>query len=249
MQEQMKVGLFIPCYIDQFYPRVAISVHQFLKNQNLELDYPMDQTCCGQPLANSGMKIEAEKYADKFQNIFSRYDYVVCPSASCVFHVRNHYDNLPESGQAGSIGSKTFEFVEFLHDVLEIKHLNTSFPHKVALIHSCHGLRGLRLEVSSELKIPYYSKNLNLLKQIKGIKLISYPMEDECCGFGGTFSVFEETLSVQMGLDKLQAILATGAEYVTGNDMSCLMHLEGLAKRNKLDLKFLHIAEILTHRL
>jgi L-lactate dehydrogenase complex protein LldE len=243
----MKIGLFIPCYIDMFYPSVGISVYRFLKKLDLDLDYPVDQTCCGQPLANSGMRKLSEKYAIRFQRVFSEYDYIVGPSGSCVLHVRDHYTDQADPDQSGSLKRKIFEFVEFLHDVLKLKRIEAGFPHKVAFIHSCHGLRGLRLETSSELKRPSFSKNMKFLNQVQGIDLISYQYEDECCGFGGTFSVFEEALSVKMGMDKLKAILNSGAEYVTGNDMSCLMHLEGLSRREKMGLKFIHIAEILNH--
>ncbi|MBR9999964.1 MAG: (Fe-S)-binding protein [Cyclobacteriaceae bacterium] len=241
----MRVGLFIPCYIDQFYPQVGKAVYRFLKKLNLDLEYPMDQTCCGQPLANSGMRKESEKYAVKFWKLFSGFDYVVCPSASCVLHVREHFPDLPEDGMEGSFRGKTLEFVEFIHDILRLEKIEASFPHKVALIHGCHGLRGLRLESSSELNVSYFSKNMELLRQVRGIRMVTYDREDECCGFGGSFSVFEETVSVRMGLDKLKSLTACGAEYVTGNDMSCLMHLEGLSHRQHLGLKFIHIAEIL----
>jgi L-lactate dehydrogenase complex protein LldE len=241
----MKIGLFIPCYIDQFYPQVGVAALGFLRKYGLEVEYPLDQTCCGQPLANSGMKKEAEKYAFRFGKVFAGYDYVVCPSGSCVLHVREHFPEVPGIPLDQSVYSKTYEFVEFIQNVLKPDKIMANFPHKVALVHGCHGLRGLRLESSSELKIQAFSKNLDLLRQVKGIRLLSYEREDECCGFGGSFSVFEEAVSSRMGLDKLNFIAASGTEYVTGNDMSCLMHLEGLAKREKLDLKFMHIAEIL----
>lgn len=243
----MKIGLFIPCYIDQFYPRVGIAVYEFLRRYNLSIDYPSGQTCCGQPIANSGMRLESLKYAKRFQEIFSGYDYVVSPSGSCVLHVREHSPDFSGSGNDFPVRKKTFEFVEFLNDVLHIDGINARFPHKVALLHGCHSLRGLRLETSSELGSERYSKNLKLLKQVKELEMISYEKEDECCGFGGTFSLFEERLSVRMGRDKLNALVEGGAEYVTGNDMSCMMHLEGLAKREKIGIKFVHIAEILNH--
>lgn len=243
----MRIGLFIPCYIDLFYPRVGIAVYEFLKRQNLSIDYPPEQTCCGQPIANSGMKQESGKYARRFQKLFAGYDYVVSPSGSCVLHVRKHFNGLSDSGDTMSVSRKTFEFVEFLNDILMIDQIKARFPHKVALVHGCHGLRGLRIESASELGIKRYSKNIKFLKQVKGIEIIPYEKEDECCGFGGTFSVFEERLSVRMGMDKLKALEDGGAEYVTSNDMSCMMHLEGLAKRKKVGIKFIHIAEILNH--
>lgn len=241
----MKIGLFIPCYIDQFYPGVGIAVLRFLEKLGLDVEYPSDQTCCGQPLANSGMKKEAEKYAVKYRKVFSEYDFVVCPSGSCVHHVRDHYPDYPGTQADDPVLSKTYEFIEFIHDVMKIDKLHAKFPHKVAVVHGCHGLRGLRLESSSELKIPAFSKNMDLLRQVTGIELLPYEREDECCGFGGSFSVFEEAVSARMGLDKLRFIAAAGAEYITGNDMSCLMHLEGLARRERMGLKFIHIAEIL----
>ena len=116
----MKVGLFIPCYIDQFYPQVGIAVFQFLKKRHIEVDYPLAQTCCGQPLANSGMARESEKYANRFNELFSKYDYVVCPSGSCVLHVRKHFPQIFENQKTFSVASITYEFVEFLHDILKL---------------------------------------------------------------------------------------------------------------------------------
>lgn len=241
----MRVGLFIPCYIDQFYPQAGISTFQILVKLGVNVEYPFSQTCCGQPLANSGIDRKVDKFSRKFINIFKDYDYTVCPSGSCTLHVRDHFfvDGHDETGKR--VKSHTMELIEFLYDVLQVEEIDAVFEHKVALLQSCHGLRGLRLGSSSELSAPHFSKTEHLLKKVTGIKLLSFDREDECCGFGGTFSVFEEAVSIGMGRDKLNACLDAGAEVVTSYDMSCLMHLEGLARRENYPLRFMHVAEIL----
>ncbi len=246
----MKVGLFIPCYIDQFYPEVGIATYKLLRGLSLTVEYPMDQICCGQPLANSGIHHHAKKYEVRYKKVFSGYDYIICPSGSCTLHVRDHFRDTGHDPEFSDIRKRTYELTEFLHDIIELKSIEARFPYKVALMKSCHGLRGLRLGLSSELHGTPFSKPESILRLVKDIEIVNFERDDECCGFGGTFSVFEEAVSVKMGKDKLNYLIKSGAEVVTGNDVSCFMHIDGLArKQGNAGLRFMHIAEILNQSL
>lgn len=242
----MKIGLFIPCYINACYPDVGLASYKLLTSLGLDVDYPLDQTCCGQPMGNGGFEKDAEKLARHMENLFEKYDYVVGPSASCVVFVKEKYPHLLHKEKHECISSKIYEICEFLHDVVKVKELpKASFPHKVSLHNSCHGLRLLNLASQSERMEPKYSKLRNLLSLVKDIEVTEPQRVDECCGFGGLFSIEEPETSVCMGKDKTEAHMATGAEYIVGADSSCLMHMEGLIKRNKLPIKTKHIVEIL----
>ena len=243
----MRVGLFIPCYVDQFYPRVGIASLQLLEKYGCEVVYPADQTCCGQPMANSGFEHLTGGCNDLFIKNFHAFDYIVCPSGSCTLHIKEHLHSASPEGEPAALDvrKKIYELIEFLTDVLKIEQLDASFPHKVGVHQSCHGQRGLRLSQMSELMAPPFSKPEKLLKMVKGIQLIDLDRTDECCGFGGTFCVAEEAVSVKMGKDRVADHLHHGAEYITGADMSCLMHLEGILRRQKSPVQVRHIAEIL----
>lgn len=238
----MRVGLFIPCYVDQFYPRVGIATLQLLEKFGCEVVYPPDQTCCGQPMANSGFEHLTQGCNDLFIKNFQAFDYIVSPSGSCVLHIKDHLHGDEQ------IPKKIYELVEFLTDVLKVQSLAARFPHKVGLHQSCHGQRGLKLSQMSELVAAPFSKPEKLLKMVDGIELIPLDRVDECCGFGGTFCVAEEAVSVKMGKDRVADHLHHGAEFITGADMSCLMHLEGILRRQKSSVQVLHIAEILNNR-
>ncbi|MDD4921994.1 MAG: (Fe-S)-binding protein [Bacteroidales bacterium] len=245
-----RIGLFIPCYIDQFYPQVGIATLNLLQKLGLDVHYPMKQTCCGQPLANSGAEQEAIPVYQNFVRNFSDFDYVVSPSGSCVYHVRKHYDILEQTDDVKKVRQNTYELCEFITDVLGIDDLKIEYPHKVGIHQSCHGLRGLKLGMPSEIVAENYSKVHQLLKKARGIEIIQLDREDECCGFGGTFSVLEPDISVKMGKDRIGDHQRNGAEVITATDMSCLMHLEGIIRRQKQKIKVVHIAEILnTNRL
>jgi L-lactate dehydrogenase complex protein LldE len=234
----MKVALFIPCYIDQFYPQVAIATLQLLEKQGIEVSYPSNQTCCGQPMANAGFEHLTQSCNTRFLENFSDFNYIVCPSGSCTLHLKEHL-------HANQIRRKIFELTEFLTDVVQVAKLKTRFPHKVGLHQSCHGLRGLKLSQMTELVAPHFSKPEALLKMVDGLELITLDQKDECCGFGGTFAVTEEAVSVKMGQDRVNDHKKHEAEYITGVDMSCLMHLDGVLRRQKSKLKVIHVAEIL----
>jgi L-lactate dehydrogenase complex protein LldE len=239
------VGLFIPCYIDQLYPGVGLATLDILGACGMEVVFPTGQTCCGQPMANTGCTEEARPLAERFLSLFRPFDYVVAPSGSCVAMVRVHYEEYLQ-GKPGfeDLKRKTFELCEFLTDVLQIKQIAGRFPWKVGLHQSCHGLRELRLGRSSELG-GGTSKARQLLELLEGIQFITLRRPDECCGFGGTFAVNEEAVSCMMGQDRIADHEQGGAQVLTANDMSCLMHLEGLIRRAGKPIRVMHVAEIL----
>lgn len=246
----MKVGLFIPCYINSVYPDVGVATYKLLKHFGIDVDYPIEQTCCGQPMANAGFEKKAVPLAKHFDALFAGFDYVVAPSASCTTFVRGHYPGLlgGDDHVCESAG-KTLDVCEFLHDVLKVDKMPGHFPHKVSIHNSCHGVRELHLSSASELNIPRYSKIRNLLSMVNGIEVLEPDHVDECCGFGGMFSIEEGAVSAKMGRDKLQAHMATGAQYITGADSSCLMHMQGLVERNKLPIQFIHVTQIMANGL
>jgi L-lactate dehydrogenase complex protein LldE len=240
------VGLFIPCYIDQFYPQVGMATLQILERRGMRVEYPDAQTCCGQPMANSGCTDDARPLARRFLRLFGGYDHVVAPSGSCVSMVRNHYGELvgDEPG-FDRLRRNTYELCEYLVDVLEVKRVEGRFAHKVGLHESCHGLRELRLGSGSERRVPAFNKVRGLLEQLAGIELVDLARPDECCGFGGTFAVSEEAVSCMMGADRVADHERGGAEIITGTDMSCLMHLDGLIRRARKPMRIMHVAEVL----
>ncbi len=243
----MKIGLFIPCYINQFYPQVGIATLELLEKMGINVHYNPEQTCCGQPLANSGMEKEALPIYHHFIKVFGDYDYVVAPSASCAYHVRKHYDIVEQSTKVVHLRQRTYDLVAFLTDVLKVEKIEAKFPYRVGLHQSCHGLRGLRMAQSSERVLPHFSKWEQLLTQVEGLELVDLDFPDECCGFGGTFAIQEPAVSAKMGRDKVRDHLKNKAQFITSGDMSCLMHLDGIAKRQKSPIKTIHIAEILNH--
>lgn len=241
----MKIGLFIPCYIDMFYPNAGKATLQLLEKYGCKVEYPMEQTCCGQPMGNSGFDNKVKKTARHFVNTFSGYDYIVAPSGSCVHYVKHHYNLLDQTEDVVKVRDNIFELCDFLYNILNIKIIEARFPHQVGLHHSCHAHRGLRLGIASELNKEQFSYPEFYLRQVKDISIVQPERFDECCGFGGTFSVIEEAVSAKMGLDKVYSFSNAGAEVITALDMSCLMHLEGIIKRQKMKMKIMHLSEIL----
>lgn len=241
----MKIALFIPCYVDQFYPGVGIASLELLEKLGCEVSYPQGQTCCGQPLANTGMEEEAKPIYEHFVEKFKGFDYIVAPSGSCTHHVRHHYNVIDQTNEVKEVRTRTYDLIEFLVDILKVESLDTSFPYRVALHQSCHGLRGLRLASDSERVDPPFSKLSKLLNMVSGLELVELDRQDECCGFGGTFAINETAISAKMGKDRIRDFESKQAEVVTAGDMSCLMHLEGLIRRNEKNIAIKHIAEIL----
>ena len=239
----MKIGLFIPCYVDAVYPEVGMATYRLLRHMGLDVTYPQAQTCCGQPMANAGFERQAVPLAQKFETLFQGFDHVVAPSVSCTAFIRMNYPRL--LNHECETAKHCMDVVEFLHDVVKIDKPLGRFPHKVSLHNSCHGVRELGLSSPSEQHVAKFNKIRALLQLVEGIEVVEPERPDECCGFGGMFSVEETAVSAQMGRDKVERHVATGAEYVTGPDCSCLMHMEGVARKQGLDIKFKHVVEIL----
>jgi L-lactate dehydrogenase complex protein LldE len=239
----MKIGLFIPCYVDAVFPEVGMATYKLLKHLGLDVVYPQGQTCCGQPMANGGFESQSVPLANKFEELFKDFTYVVSPSVSCTAFIRLNYPRL--LNHECETAKKTMDVVEFLHDVLKVRTPLGRFPHKVSLHNSCHGVRELGLSSPSEMHVAKFNKIRDLLELVEGIEVVEPERPDECCGFGGMFSVEETAVSAQMGRDKLERHIATGAEYVTGPDCSCLMHMAGIARKQGLKIDFKHVVEIL----
>ncbi len=242
----MRVGLFVPCFVDAFHPEVGIATLELLERLGLDVFYPLDQTCCGQPMVNSGCHQEAVATEALFVRNFAGFDYVVAPSGSCVHQVRDNMTAIEQTDTVRGVRGRTYELVEFLHDILDVQEFPwAEFPHRVGYHNSCNTLRGLGHARPTELREPFFSKPLDLLMKVRGIEIVEPARPDECCGFGGTFSVTEQAVSARMGHDKVTNHARAGAEYIVSADSSCLMHQQGCAKRIGLDLKFIHIAQIL----
>jgi L-lactate dehydrogenase complex protein LldE len=236
------VSLFIPCFVDQLLPQVAVDTVKVLRRIGYGVDYPEDQTCCGQPAFNTGYWDEARPCAEHFVKVFKRADVVVCPSGSCATMIRIFYaDLLAKSSlrdEALALASRTFELSEFLVKVAAVTQVGATFPHTVTYHASCHGLRELKLR----------DEPLQLLRQVKGLTLIEMPRSEECCGFGGTFAAKFPDISAAMGNSKAESVAATGAEFVTAIDPSCLLHLEGVLGKRQAPTRTIHLASILAHQ-
>ena len=245
----MQVALFIPCYIDQLYPNVGIATLQLLEKLGCDVTFPLEQTCCGQPMANSGFASSSNGCDTNFVKNFSSFDYIVAPSGSCVLHVKEHLKDEAHPEKAVQIRKNIYELTEFLTDVLKVEKLQARFPYKVGLHNSCHGQRGLHLSSMTERILPQFSKPEQLLSMVKDIQLSKPKRSDECCGFGGTFCVSEEAVSIKMGKDRIAEHDHNDVDYITGGDTSCLMHLEGILRRQGSRVRTIHIAEILNSSL
>ncbi len=247
----MSVALFIPCYLDQFYPDVAIASLELLERLGVDVVYPDGQTCCGQPMANTGCVADCAPVAHRFVELFAAYDTIVCPSGSCTAMVRHHYGDYfaDDDPQFNHVKNRTFELCEFLHDELKIQSLDVQFPHKVSIHQSCHGLRELRLGASSENMTPREDKVRNVLNLVHGIQWCTPTRSDECCGFGGTFAVNEADVSAAMGRDRVADHVSSGSEVLVSADMSCLMHLQGIIRRESTPIEVMHVAQVLVGRM
>ncbi len=236
----MRVALFVPCYIDQFYPQVAVASLELLEKLGCEVIVPSGQTCCGQPMANSAFASSTKGCDANFTHNFEGFDYIVGPSGSCVLHLKEHHPS-------DKIRNSVYEICEFLTDVLKVSALSATFPHRIGLHQSCHGQRGLRLSSMSERNEKPFSKLQDLLSLVNGVTVVMPEREDECCGFGGTFCVTEEAVSVKMGQDRIKEHAANAVDYIVGADTSCLMHMEGILRRQGSKVQVKHIVEILNH--
>jgi L-lactate dehydrogenase complex protein LldE len=229
----MRVSLFITCLADTIYPGTGEAVVRLLKRQGVQVDFPMEQTCCGQAFFNGGFRDEARGLAKQWLKAFRNADYVVAPSGSCVAMVRTYYPELlPE---AKEIAARTYEFTEFLVDVLKVEDLGAEFKAKAAYHHSCHTHRELGV----------FHQPLTLLKHVKGLEMVEIPNGDLCCGFGGSFAVKMPEISEAMVCDKVAAVASTGAEVLVGGDTSCLMNIGGRLNKEGRPIRPMHIADLL----
>ncbi|HEX5654100.1 MAG TPA: (Fe-S)-binding protein [Chitinophagaceae bacterium] len=235
----MNVQLFIPCFVDQLYPDTAFNMIRVLEKAGCTVSYNPAQTCCGQPAFNAGFWDEAKSVCSKFLHDFQGPDYIVAPSASCVGFVRNYYNKLFENSSrhhdVADTGKRIFELSEFLVKVLQVENLGASLQGKATYHDSCAGLRECKIKSEPRL----------LLSYVKGLELAEMNDVETCCGFGGTFAVKFEAISVGMGEQKVENALATGARYLISTDHSCLMHLNGYIKQKGYQLQTLHLADVL----
>jgi len=240
MDKTKPVTLFIQCLVDSLYPEVGLAMVQLFERLGILVDIPLNQTCCGQPAFNSGYRKEAKKAAKRFIRIFEHADVIVCPSGSCVDMVKHQYPGLFKDDplwqkRAESVSTKIFELSQYLVDVLEIEDVGASFKGKITFHESCHLLRNLG--VSEQPR--------KLIANVRDIQLIELKDAEKCCGFGGTFSVKYPDISSAILSEKVDNIVATGADAVVGCDISCLMNIQGMLSRRNSPIKTLHIAQLL----
>lgn len=229
-----RVALFIPCFVDQLCPHVGVDMARVLRRIGCDIYFLQDQTCCGQPAFNSGYWEDARRVAERFLRVFEKAEAVVGPSGSCVTMVRKFYPKLIQ-GWDSHLG-KFYEFSEFLTEVAKVDDVGASFAHKVTLHDSCHALRELGIK----------SGPRRLLQKVRGLELLEMREAEECCGFGGTFAVKFGMISAGMGDVKTGNAEATGAEFVTSVDPSCLMHLDGVLRKKGSTMRTIHLASILS---
>jgi len=235
----MNVQIFIPCFVDQLYPDTAFNMIKVLEKAGCTVNYNANQTCCGQPAFNAGFWSESKQVCSKFLNDFKGDDFIVSPSASCTGFVRNYYGKLFENSsfhnEVKDLGKRVYEFSEFLVQVLKVQNVGAILQGKATYHDSCAALR--ECKVKTEPRI--------LLSNVRGLELSELNDVETCCGFGGTFAVKFESISIAMGEQKVENALATGADYLISTDLSCLMHLQGYIDNKGYKLKTLHIADVL----
>jgi len=240
----VRVALMLTCINDSMFPGTGQAVVKLLRRLGVEVDFPTAQTCCGQPMVNTGYLDEAVPVVRQFTRAFDGYDAVVAPSGSCVGSVRHQHAMVaarsgdPALGRAvADLVPRTYELTEFLTDVLGVEDVGAYFPHSVTYHPTCHSLRMLGLG----------DRPTRLLRAVRGLRLVELPAAEECCGFGGTFAIKNAETSVAMGSDKARHARDTGAEVLVAGDNSCLLHLGGILSRQRAGMKVMHIAEILSN--
>lgn len=241
----MNTGLFIPCFIDQLYPDTGFSMltvlnkAKELSRSQMQFEYNPEQTCCGQLAFNAGFRDEAKHLGEKFIRDFRQYDYVVGPSASCIGMVKNYYTemfyNSALHNENNYLAKKIFEFSDFLVNVLKIEDLGGNFEAKITIHDACSAMREYGLK----------DEPAQLLNNVKGVEIVEMKDKDQCCGFGGTFSIKHEAISTAMAEQKVQNALDTGAQYIVSTEASCLMHLQAFINKQNLDIQTLHLADLL----
>ena len=246
----MKVGLFIPCYINAVYPGVGVRRTNCSGGWAARWIIPSDRPAAGSRWPMPGSRRTPGRWQNTWMRFLRSTTTWSGPSASCVVFVREGYPRLLDNyREHACVDSRIWEICEFIHDVVKPAKLDARFPHRVSVHNSCHGVRKMGLSSPSELNVPYMSKLRDLLSLVGDIDIAEPSRRDECCGFGGMFSVEENAVSVCMGRDKVRDHMATGAEYITGADSSCLMHMQGVIDHDKLPIRTIHAVEILNSKL
>jgi len=237
----MTVQLFIPCFVDQLYPQTAFNMVRVLEKAGCRVEYNTEQTCCGQPAFNAGFRDDAKAVCAKFLNDFRGADYVVAPSASCVGFVRNYYlslfGNSSVHNEVKDLGKRTFELSDFLVNVLQVDNFDATLNGMATYHDSCAGLRECKIKTEPR----------KLLENVRELELIEMNDVETCCGFGGTFAVKFEAISTAMADQKVRNALATGAKYIISTDHSCLMHLDGYIRYKGINLRTMHLADVLAN--
>lgn len=237
----MNVQVFIPCFIDQLYPATAFNMISVLERAGCTVTYNTNQTCCGQPAFNAGFRDQARAVCTKFLRDFSGTGYIVTPSASCVGFVRNYYNRvLTDSAfqyDISQVAGRLYEFSEFLVNVLRVSDTGAVLKGRATYHDSCAALRECKIKKEPR----------QLLQSVEGLQLIEMEDVETCCGFGGTFAVKFEPISIAMADQKINHALATGADYIISTDHSCLMHLDGYIRHKNLPLQALHLADVLAN--
>ena len=235
----MNVHVFIPFFIDQWYPTAGFNTIKVLEKAGCNVTYNPDQTCCGQPAFNAGYWGESREVCNKFINDFSGAEHIVVPSASCAGFIKNYYskiyDNASNQKDTKGFQEKVYELSDFLVNILKVEDLGAQFEGVATYHDSCAALRECKIKTEPR----------KLLENVKGLKLIELQDNETCCGFGGTFAVKFEAISVAMGEQKVQHIVDTKADYLISTDLSCLMHIGGVMEKMKIPVKSLHLADVL----
>jgi L-lactate dehydrogenase complex protein LldE len=238
-----RVSLFVTCIGDQLFPKAGLAVADVLERLGYQVDFPEAQTCCGQPAFNSGYWDEARQVADHFLRVFAGSDYIVIPSGSCCSMVGHHFADLYKEDpdklrQAHELESRVWEFSKFLTEVAQVEDVGARFPHKVTYHDSCHALREMGVKAGPR----------KLLSNVRDLELAEMDTCEECCGFGGTFSVKFDQVSGGMARTKIESIKRSGADYVVSIDSSCLMQIQGALLRSGSTVRTIHLAEVLASR-
>ncbi len=235
----MHVQLFIPCFVDQLYPETGMNMVKVLEKQGCTVSYNAKQTCCGQPGFNAGYWEEAKSVAEKFLKDFEGDGFIVAPSGSCTGYVRNYYekmfDNSADHNRSNNVRRRMYEFTEFLTDVLKVEDIGASLSGKATYHDACGALRECGIK----------SGPRKLLSKVKGLELVEMKEAETCCGFGGTFAVKYEPISIGMAQTKVMSALETGAQYMISTDVSCMMHLQGYIREMNYPITTMHIADVL----
>ncbi len=234
-----QVQIFIPCFVDQLYPDTGMNMVKILEHLGCQLYFNPAQTCCGQPAYNAGYSDEACNVATKFIHDFDKEYYIVSPSGSCTGYIRKGFDALFEAHSAKALSkqvqSYTYEFTEFLIDILKVQQLPAKLNTKVVYHDACGALRECGIKKGPR----------QLLHMIEGLELVEMTEAETCCGFGGTFAVKYEPISVGMAQNKVQSALDTGAQYIVSTDVSCMMHIQAYIDQNKLPIQCIHVVDIM----